>query len=410
MSSEREQSQARKAAAEPSRATFWRPPAPAAPSGKRRILFVDDDAKVLNGFRRMLREPSWQLSFASNTEAALAHLSEAEFDVVISDVKMPGRDGFALLAAIVESPETRDIPVIMLTGLDDDELKQRALDLGATDLLNKPVRREDLLARIRNALRLRSYVNEIKSQSAVLEQTVARRTRELADSRLDIIWCLARAAEQRDGLTGHHVVRVAAYSSVIARTLGLPDDFVEALTLASPLHDVGKIGVPDNVLNKPSDLTDSEREIIERHCVIGAEILDPDASTTDLFGVWRAALAADAARTPRSLNPVLTMAASIALTHHERWDGTGYPRGLARDEIPLESLIVALADVYDALRSARSYKAAYPEQQTLAMIEEEVGRHFDPEVHSAFKSSLPDIRQIYAQLSDDAGALTARAA
>ena len=383
----------------------------------RRILFVDDEPNFLSGVKRMLHQyrSVWDMRFARSVDDALAQLRQEEFETVVADISMPGKDGFELLVTIRMDPELSDIPVIMVTGLDERTLKLGALELGATDLLNKPVQREELLARIRSALLLKSHHDQIRAQNATLERAVAERTRDLADSRLDLIWCLARAAEQRDGTTGRHIIRVAAYSRAIAARMGLDREFVATLTLASPLHGVGKIGIPDHILKKRGPFTDAEREVMQRHCAIGAEILTPHPGSTELGRIWQGATnrstdddGADTAAP--SVNPLLQMAAMVARTHHERWNGSGYPDGLAGDAIPLASHIVAVADVYDALRSARPYKPAFAEERVLAMIRDQVGRHFDPEVYAAFERSLDELSAIAGELADSAGDELAAAA
>lgn len=367
---------------------------------KRRILFVDDEPQVLDGLQRMLhaQQDRWEMSFVDGADAALDRMSATDFDAVVSDVSMPGRDGFALLTEIRADERTRNVPVIILTGRNDTGIKRQALDRGATDLLNKPVEPQDLVARIRSALRLKHYQDELRAQNAVLELKVEQRTAELAESRLDIIWRLGNVAEYRDEDTGNHVVRVGCYCRTVAETLGADREFVDMLFLTSPLHDIGKIGIPDAVLLKRGPLSQTEWEVMKRHCAIGARMLreDPKAmgmflASSDVRGFGRSAYVR---------NPVLKMASSIALTHHEWWDGSGYPAGLAGEEIPLESRIVALSDTYDALCSERPYKPALPEDEALTVIQNEAGRHFDPAVYAAFVESLPKLRAIRTELCD----------
>ncbi len=367
---------------------------------KRRILFVDDEPNVLDGLRRMLRAERirWDMHFAESADEALREVCETDVDAIVSDVDMPGMDGLTLLQKIRGTDRTRDIPVIILTGRNDSGLKRRALDLGASDLLNKPVDSQDLVARLRSAIRLKEHQDRLKDQNAVLERQVDERTAELVDSRLNIIWRLGKAAEYRDEETGNHIVRVGCYSRVLARALRKDRDFVETIFLASPLHDIGKIGIPDNILLKQGPLTLEERGIMQRHCAIGADILCGDARP----GI--AILSQNPDRSPASVKPadnaMMKMAASIAMTHHERWNGTGYPAGLSGEAIPLESRIVALADVYDALCSERPYKPPFTEARVMELMNEEAGRHFDPLVFGAFERSLEEFRSIRADLSD----------
>ncbi len=242
---------------------------------KRRILIVDDEPSVLDAIQRMLHSEleSWELCLAADADQALQELHGADFDTVVCDVRMPGTSGLELLEVLRRTDRTRDLPVIMLTGVEEPDLKRQALDLGATDLLNKPADQDELIARIRSALRLKSYQDNLKAQNEILEATVSKRTAELAHSHMDIIWRLGKAAEYRDEDTGNHVARVGCYCRVMAETLGLPRDRVEMIFLASPLHDIGKIGIPDHVLLKPETLTPREWSIMQRHCEIGARIL-----------------------------------------------------------------------------------------------------------------------------------------
>lgn len=361
---------------------------------KRQILFVDDESRVLNGFRRILQNQCnmWEMSYANSVDAALDQLEKTSFDVIVSDIKMPGKDGFEFLKILQESEKTKNIPVIIVTGCGESDYKRRALELGASDLLNKPVEREDLLARINSMLRVKSYQDN-------LEQKIKERTAELEHSRMDIIWRLGKLAEFRDEDTGNHILRVGLYCITIAKQLGMGQDFIETLFLTSPLHDIGKVGIPDNILLKPGRLDSEEYEIMKQHCVIGANIFCQDSRAMRLF------LALQGNRIDMEnkwdKNPLHKMAASIALTHHERWDGTGYPKGLAGEDIPLESRIVAISDVYDALSFARPYKPAYPEDKVMEIMKGEIGRHFDPHIYEAFEKSAEEFRTIKARFADE---------
>ena len=373
---------------------------------KRRILFVDDEPNVLDGLRRMLRaeRDRWDMSFVDGAHAALDEMRSVSFDAVVSDVNMPGIDGSALLTEIRSNDRTRDIPVIILTGRNESGIKQRAPDLGATDLLNKPVDPQDLIARLRSAILLKEYQDELKAQNVILEMKVEQRTAELANSRLDIIWRLGKVAEYRDEETGNHVVRVGCYSRVIAETLGADREFVEMLFVTSPLHDLGKIGIPDAILLKRGPLNEEEWEIMKQHCAIGAEILCEESKVMNAFLAWRGGRTCGHDGNTR--NPILKIASSIALTHHEWWDGTGYPAGYAGEDIPLEARILALSDAYDVLCFERPYKPARPEAEALKIIRDEGGRHFDPEVHAAFEKSIAELRTIRTELHNEVYGLT----
>ncbi len=376
------------------------------------LLFVDDDPLILKTLRRALSRQSgkWNMVFVQSVDEAMEALERMPFDLILSDARMPGRDGFDFLAETRRSEAFRRIPFIVFTGDEEPSLKRRALDMGATDLLNKPSTREDLVARIQSALRLKFYQDQQERQMQILDERVRARTAELEESQREIIWRLAKASEYRDDATGNHVVRVACYSRAVARRLDLASDFIDALFLASPLHDIGKIGIADNVLLKPGILNTQERRHMETHCEIGAEILARSPSELTLFQQWRPGTAAGDFVSAR--NPLLEMASSIALTHHERWDGTGYPRGLKGDEIPLESRIVAVADVYDALLSKRPYKPAFAPEQAWALMGHEKGRHFDPEVYDAFLAATEEVHAIHSDFllkEQESGRFRARA-
>ena len=372
-----------------------------------RVVFVDDEHNVLHGFRRMLERQAelWDMVFVDNADQVLETAKEQEIDVIVSDVHMPGTDGFELLKRLKAAERTRDIPVIIVTGSHEESLKRRALDLEATDLLSKPVHTEELIARVQSALRLKSHQDALKNQNEILEQRVKERTAELEilatkleQSRLEIIWRLGKAGEYRDEETGNHVVRMGCYSRPIAEALGMTGEFAELLLLAAPLHDIGKIGIPDGILLKKGKLTPKEWEVMRTHPAIGAAILRHDSRMMRVLGELKRRRGSSDLQINE--HPVLTMASSIALNHHEKWDGSGYPRGLSGDAIPLEARIVAVADVYDALISNRPYRAALPEEQVLTMIRQDVGRHFDPVVHQAFEKSLNEIRSIRERLAD----------
>jgi putative two-component system response regulator len=366
----------------------------------KRILFVDDERFFLDSVKRILKNSNgiWQIDYVESGAAALKETARIDYDVIVTDVNMPGINGFELLAELRRSDRTRDVPVIVLTGNGEDGLKRRALELDATDLLAKPVHPEDLIARLRNALRTKDYQNQIKAYSRTLEAKVAERTAAVESSRREIIWRLAKAGEFRDEETGNHVARVGCFCRIIAESLGMDDHFIESIFLAGPLHDIGKIGIPDSILSKPGGLTTEERRIMERHCVIGTGILSEEPQGMRPYLAW-CGIDADAFLS-KDKNRIMEMAIQVALCHHEKWDGTGYPRQLTGNNIPVEARIVALADVYDALCSKRPYKAAFPEQRVLEIIKEETGRYFDPAIGRAFLDSLDEIHTVQRKLSD----------
>ena len=364
---------------------------------KRQIVLVDDDRRVLESLQRTLRpfEKEWQVLTFDCPRLALAHLQTAGADAVLSDLRMPFIDGLQLLALLQQSPNTRDIPFVILTGHSDRELRRKAIEQGATDLLFKPADPEDVIARIRSVLRLKSYQDELKRHNNELEQRVQERTEALAESRLEVIWRLAKASEYRDEDTGNHVMRVALYSRVIAEGLGCEREFVEQLFLTAPLHDIGKIAVPDAVLLKPGKLTSEEWEIMRSHAATGAKILQDDSKARRIFHRFESR-----GGSQLDSDPLIQMAGSIALSHHEKWDGSGYPRGLSGEQIPLEARIVAVADVFDALCSARPYKQPFSPDKSADIIREGSGKHFDPQVVRAFVDCFDTIRSIQTELAD----------
>ena len=356
------------------------------------ILFVDDDPAVLNATRRMLHgnQEGWNASYSQGAKEALHMLRTTHVDAVVTDVAMPGMSGLDLLRHICEGGYGF-LPVIVVTGVQDRDMKRQALALGAQDLLSKPVDHEDLVARLRSILALKSLHDELAFRNAQLEDIVAARTAELASSRLELVFQLAKAAELRDAETGNHIIRVALFSRALALSLGHTVPEGDELFLASTLHDVGKICVPDAVLHKNKSLEPDERKIIEKHCMAGFKILSERGSAmADLLppGINIAE------ETPR----LLLRAAEIARSHHEWWDGTGYPDGLKGEKIPLSARIVAVADVLDALRSVRPYKTALTWEEAFAQVQQGSGTHFDPSVCEALASVESEMRDLDEQM------------
>ncbi|MBN1515029.1 response regulator [Candidatus Sumerlaeota bacterium] len=375
-------------------------------NGSPRILFVDDDPHFLSAIRRLLRKfrDEWTFEFANSVDEAVDKARETAPDVVVSDFHMPLKNGFDLVREIRALEVTKDTPVIIVTGNTDEAAKRKALDLGATDLLNKPVNQEDLIARLRNSLRLKEYQDTIRRQNEELEQRVRERTQELEVSRLDIIWRLAKAGEYRDEETGNHIIRVGHYARILCSELELDKDFTNKVFLAAPLHDIGKIGIPDSVLLKPGRLDPDERAVMERHCEIGANILMKPPIGMLRFLEWLGDRMTDDNGNGGNgaqvmMNPLLQVAATIAIGHHEKWDGSGYPNKVAGEDIPVECRVVALADVYDALRSERPYKKEFPIEKTLGIIQEGAGTHFDPQLVEILNGAYEQIEAIRADYS-----------
>ncbi len=364
-----------------------------------KIAIIDDEETNIKVVQRDLAREGYQ-NFFRTTDAsqALSMIDEIQPDVVLLDVMMPQVTGLEILASMRTNQRMSHIPVIVLTACTGAETKLQALRLGPSDFLAKPVDANELLLRLRNLLAVSAYQDHLARYSETLEAQVRQRTHQLAESRQRIIQCLARAAEFRDDDTGHHVVRVGKYAAIIARALGFAATRIELMEQAAQLHDIGKIGVPDAILLKPGKLTCAEFELIKRHCHFGNSIINPgSASDADAVDEHRRL-----AMRLRELDgyPVMELAGVIALTHHERWDGSGYPRGTAGEHIPIEGRITAVADVFDALGNKRPYKAAFPRDKCFQILEDGRGTHFDPFVLDAFFCSEEEVIRVQDRYAD----------
>ena len=365
---------------------------------RARLLIIDDEAINVRLIEKALRQAGYrQLVSHTDSDTALEMIVAQRPDVVLCDVCMPV-SGMEILRRVVADPVLVHIPMIMMTASDDESLRIEALDLGATELLSKPLRATELLPRVRNALLVKLHVAHLQSHNHELERQVRRRTAELLTSRSELIHCLARLAEYRDNETGRHVIRVGRYSGLLARQLGLDEETAELIEHAAPLHDIGKIGIPDAILLKPGKLTSEEFEIMQRHVALGKGAFEP--MSIHEMRAFRSHTVLGEMMVNTSSSPLLTMAAQIALTHHERWDGSGYPIGLAGEEIPLSGRIVAVADVFDALSNKRPYKPAFPIQKCFAILDEGSGSQFDPQVVAAFKAVRDAILKVRITLAD----------
>lgn len=364
---------------------------------KPQIVFVDDEQRLLDMYRLMLRKQAdiWEMYFFADSRTAWEFVQQFAVDAVVTDVSMPHLNGLELVERMRSHPATCDVPVTMLSGLGDVGLKRQVLDLGATDLLNKPMQAQDLIARLRSMLRLKSAEDELKRRNHDLEEIIRKRTKELRQSRLQIIWRLGKAAEFRDEGTGEHVVRVGYCSRILAETMGLSEPFLDELFLAAPLHDIGKIGIPDAILLKPGRLTDEERRVMQTHCEIGERILREPSLTE----ICCETLTADAASLLEG-DSLMELARQIALSHHEHWDGRGYPHHLCRTAIPLAARIVSVADVYDALTSTRPYKTALPHDEAVRIISNGRGAQFDPQVVEALEQSQLRLEEVRHRVGD----------
>ena len=364
-----------------------------------RIMIVDDEEANILAVQYHLKKEGYQ-EFVTTTQPETAvHLLTANApDVLLLDIRMPGVNGLDILQAKQLHPSLGHIPVIVLTASTDPVTKRKAIDLGASDFLTKPLDPNDLIPRVKNALIVKKHYDQKANQAAQLEELVNRRTAELLQSRQELILSLARAAEHRDNETGNHVLRVGRYAGMIAQELGWPRPQIEILELAAQLHDVGKIGVPDRILFKPGELDPQEYEIIKNHCAWGVRIIRPQRENDSRIYRSHTRLGESILRMHTSAT--LMMACRIAQTHHENWDGTGYPLGLAGEDIPIEGRITAIADVYDALSTRRPYKGPYPRERCFEIMEDLRGKKFDPSLLDCFFSRASDIIAIQMDLMD----------
>jgi putative two-component system response regulator len=321
------------------------------------LLLVDDEPVNLHVLRHTLQS-NYRLLFAKSGQAALDVARSDHPDLILLDVMMPAMSGYEVCTALKQESAMEAIPVIFVTALADAENEQQGLELGAVDYITKPFNPHIVQARVRTHLSL-------------------VRAQELQETRLKIVQCLGAAAEYKDNETGLHVIRMSNYAKIIAIAAGYSDREANDLLHAAPMHDVGKIGIPDAILRKPGALTAEEWTVMRQHAEIGAKIIGKHASG------------------------MLRMAASIALSHHEKWDGSGYPNGLAKDDIPHAARIVAIADVFDALTSVRPYKNAWSPEDAAAHIRSESGKHFDPELVDIFMDCVPQILEVRAQWLDE---------
>lgn len=363
-----------------------------------KIMLIDDEPINMRLVEKYLRNAGYKrVSTCHDSESAFDLIRQQRPDVVICDIHMPV-SGLKILTQVMQTPELEDTQMIMVTASDDETLRFQALETGATELLEKPIRSSHLLPRVKNALLVRSHLLHSKSENHCLEQLVQQRTLELETSRLELIHCLARLADYRDNETGRHVVRVGQFSGLIAEQLGLDPATRRLIEQAAPLHDIGKIGIPDSILLKEGKLTPEEFETMQKHVLLGKKAFEP--MNRNEWEIHRRHTLMGKEMISVGNSPLLKMAAEIALTHHERWDGTGYPLGLAGEEIPLSGRIVAVADVFDALTSKRPYKPAFSNEKSFNIIEEASGQHFDPAVVNAFKAAREQIIQVRMDFAD----------
>lgn len=353
---------------------------------KARILIVDDKVENVRLLEMMLSFAGYT-NVQSTTDAREVEglYRDNDFDIILLDIRMPHMDGFQVMEKLNAMVKGDYLPILVLTAQNDMDVRLKALDAGARDFVNKPFDKREVLNRIFNMLAVRLLYTERMQQNEILEAKVKERTielqqrnNELESTRLEIIRRLGRAGEYRDNETGMHVIRMSRACQMLALAAGLSEQHAEMILQASPMHDVGKIGVPDAILLKPGKLDPDEWKIMRSHVEIGGEIIgDQDI-------------------------PLIRMARAIALAHHEKWDGSGYPNGLKGEEIPIEARIAAICDVFDALTSARPYKEPWTVERSVALISEESGRHFDPRLAGLFLELVPEVVALREKFPDGA--------
>lgn len=359
-------------------------------NGKATVMVVDDTPANLKLLEEMLRKRGYRVSEFPSGKLALRAASREPPELILLDIMMPDMDGFELCRRLKADETLKEIPVIFLSALDDVASKVKGFTQGGVDYITKPFQAEEVLSRVNTHLSLRRMRRELKKHNHYLEDLVREQVKEISDSQQATILALSKLAEYRDDETGRHIERTRTFCRRLAEKLrensryagSITDAYIENIYHAAPLHDIGKVGIPDHILLKPGKLTPDEFTIMKTHTEIGARTLQRVR-----------------ARYPQ--NAFVNIGIALARSHHEKWDGSGYPDGLAGEDIPLCARIMALADVYDALRSKRPYKEAFLHQKSCEIIRESAGTHFDPAVVDAFFSVESEFAEIHEHLKDD---------
>jgi putative two-component system response regulator len=348
------------------------------------ILVVDDQPQNIELLEAYLAHQNYEIVTAASGEEALKKLSGNPIDLILLDVMMPGMDGFEVIRRVRQDNTHQSLPIILVTALRETEDRVKGIEAGCDDFISKPVEKMELLARVRSLLKVKAYNDLMSNYQKELKSEVTSRTEELKHAlekikaaSLDTIYRLSMASEYKDKDTGAHIQRMSRYSAAIARQMGLAETTVETILYAAPMHDLGKIGIPDLILLKPAQLNPPEWKIMKQHTVIGAKILKGSDAE------------------------FIRLGETIALSHHEKWDGSGYPNRLKGMAIPVAGRITAIADVFDALTSKRPYKEAYSLEESLAIIRKGRGRHFDPDVLDAFFAIQDEILTIKKEYDDN---------
>nr|CRH05717.1 Putative response regulator receiver modulated metal dependent phosphohydrolase [Candidatus Magnetococcus massalia] len=334
-----------------------------------KVFVVDDTETNIDVLLETLGQ-DYDVSVALDGESALEDIPETTPDLILLDIMMPGMDGYEVCRRLKADPATAEIPIIFITAKQETSDETAGFSVGAVDYITKPFSPPVVQARVRTHLQLVQAHRELANQNEILELKVKQRTQALSDTRMEIIRRLGRAAEFKDNETGFHVIRMSHYTRILALAAGWDEPRVELLFQAAPMHDIGKIGIPDGILLKPGRLDDREWDVMRKHPGIGAGIIGNHDSE------------------------LLETARVVALTHHEKWDGSGYPRSLAGEDIPIEGRIVAIADVFDALTTERPYKKAWTVEKTVELLQDVAGSHFDPTLVPLFIEQMEPILAI----------------
>ncbi|AFV00058.1 HD domain-containing phosphohydrolase [Simiduia agarivorans] len=346
-----------------------------------KVLIVDDNAVNIVIVEKILRQDGFNNIYSTTDAKSVRDLyREHDFDAILLDVHMPEMNGFDVMAELQADNPDDYLPILMLTADHTPETRHLSLSSGAKDFISKPFERVEVLFRVRNIVEVRMLHKEVLNANEVLEDKVRERTQQLYEAQIKLIECLGKAAEYRDNETGMHVVRMSQSSALLARQMGLSAEECEIILHASPMHDIGKIAIPDSVLLKPGKLEGKEWRTMQSHAEVGAQILASYDSK------------------------LMEVASIIARTHHERWDGKGYPEGLQGEEIPLYTRIVSVCDVFDALTSTRPYKVAWPVSKALGYLKENSGSQFDPQVVNEFIAIIDQVLEIRQQYPDSQSA------